>query len=68
MTLARTIRDNSGQWHRRGEPVIVTGHWMELGTHRDLLRAQSGSFSRWRKSLRLKSRVVAWAFIAWRQS
>jgi hypothetical protein len=38
--LTRTVRDNAGHIHNRGEHVTVLGHWLELGTHRDLLRAR----------------------------
>lgn len=40
--LARTIRDNSGAWHKRGEPVVILGTWRELGTHRTLLKVVLG--------------------------
>jgi len=38
--LTRTVRDNTGLIHHRGEHVTILGHWLELGTHRDLLRAR----------------------------
>jgi hypothetical protein len=38
--LTRTVRDNAGHVHPRGEHVTILGHWLELGTHRDLLRAR----------------------------
>jgi hypothetical protein len=38
--LTRTVRDNAGHVHKRGEHVTILGHWLELGTHRDLLRAR----------------------------
>jgi hypothetical protein len=38
--LTRTVRDNAGRIHNRGEHVTILGHWLELGTHRDLLRAR----------------------------
>ena len=38
--LTRVVRDNAGHTHNRGEHVTVLGHWLELGTHRDLLRAR----------------------------
>jgi len=31
---------NVGHIHNRGEHVTILGHWLELGTHRDLLRAR----------------------------
>jgi hypothetical protein len=34
------VRDNAGYIHNRGEHVTILGHWLELGTHRDLLRAR----------------------------
>ena len=38
--LTRIVRDNAGHIHKRGEHVTILGHWLELGTHRDLLRAR----------------------------
>jgi hypothetical protein len=38
--LTRIVRDNAGYIHNRGEHVTILGHWLELGTHRDLLRAR----------------------------
>ena len=38
--LTRTVRDNAGRIHNRGEHLTILGHWLELGTHRDLLRAR----------------------------
>jgi hypothetical protein len=38
--LTRTVRDNAGRIHNRGEHVTILGHWLELGTHRDLLQAR----------------------------
>jgi len=32
--LTRTVRDNAGHIHHRGEHVTILGHWLELGTHR----------------------------------
>jgi hypothetical protein len=41
--LAPAVRDNAGHIHNRGEHVTILGRWLELGTHRDLLRALSDS-------------------------
>jgi hypothetical protein len=38
--LTRIVRDNAGLIHHRGEHVTILGHLLELGTHRDLLRAR----------------------------
>ena len=36
--LTTLVQDNYGRYHRPGEHVDVVGQWMELGTHRMLLR------------------------------
>ena len=36
--LTTLVQDNNGRYHRPGEHVDVLGQWMELGTHRILLR------------------------------
>jgi hypothetical protein len=36
--LTSLIQDNSGRYHRPGEPVEIIGQWRELGTHRILFR------------------------------
>ena len=41
--LTRIVRDNAGHIHNRGEHITILGHWLGLGTHRDLLRAQCDS-------------------------
>ena len=38
--LTRTVRDNAGHIHNRGEHVTILHHWLELDAHTDLLRAR----------------------------
>ena len=38
--LIRTVRDNASLIPNGGEHVTILDHWLELGTHRDLLRAR----------------------------